>query len=53
MNDILDMYQELIIDHSRSPKNFGELRVKSHCARGHNQLCGDIIDLDILVNDDT
>jgi|SRR5579871_732212 len=53
MNDILDMYQELIIDHSRSPKNFGELLVKSHYARGHNQLCGDIIDLDILINEGT
>ena len=52
MNDILEMYQEIIIDHSRSPKNFGELVIKSHYARGHNQLCGDIIDLDILIEND-
>lgn len=52
MNDIFDMYQELIIDHSRSPKNFGTLTKKSHHARGHNPLCGDIIDLDMLVVND-
>lgn len=52
MNDIWDLYQELIIDHSRTPKNFGELTDKSHHARGHNPLCGDIIDLDVLVKDD-
>lgn len=51
MNDIYDMYQELIIDHARSPKNFGMLSEKSHNARGHNPLCGDIIDLDLLVKD--
>lgn len=51
MNDIFDLYQELIIDHSRSPKNFGALAEKSHHARGHNPLCGDIIDLDVLVVD--
>lgn len=51
MNDIFDMYQELIIDHSRSPKNFGSLSERSHHARGHNPLCGDIIDLDLHVED--
>lgn len=52
MNDILDLYQDLIIDHYRSPKNYGELAEKSHCARGHNPLCGDVIDLDLLVVND-
>lgn len=52
MSDIFDMYQELIIDHSRSPKNFGALANKSHDAKGHNPLCGDVIHLDVLVKDD-
>lgn len=51
-DDIYDMYQELIIDHSRSPKNFGNLADKSHQARGHNPLCGDIIDLFIKLEQD-
>jgi len=52
MNDILEMYQDVIIDHFRSPKNYGELLDKSHHGRGHNPLCGDVIDLDLLVDDD-
>lgn len=52
MNEINEMYQDLIIDHSRAPKNFGVLAQKSHHARGHNALCGDIIDLDVLVHDE-
>ena len=52
MNEIFDLYQELIIDHARAPKNFGRLDDKSHYARGHNPLCGDIIDLDVRIEDD-
>lgn len=52
MNEINEMYQDLIIDHSRTPKNFGTLTQKSHHARGHNALCGDLIDLDVLVHDE-
>lgn len=52
MSDIFDLYQELIIDHSKSPKNFGVLSNKSHNAKGHNPLCGDIINVDVLVKDD-
>lgn len=51
MNEIFDLYQELIIDHARAPKNFGRLADKSHHAEGHNPLCGDIIDLDVNVID--
>lgn len=52
MNDIMDLYQALIIDHAHSPKNFGTLLDKSHCAFGHNPLCGDRIQLDVLVKDE-
>jgi nitrogen fixation protein NifU and related proteins len=51
MNDLYDLYQELIIDHSRSPKNFGELLDKTHYAHGNNPLCGDSIDIDIRMKD--
>lgn len=49
MNDIFDLYQEMILDHSRSPKNFGTLSNRSHHACGHNPLCGDMIDIHLLV----
>lgn len=51
MNDIFDLYEELIIDHARSPRNFGMLPHKTHHARGHNPLCGDTIDLDMECRD--
>ncbi len=53
MTEIFDLYQDLIIDHARAPKNFGHLVDKSHHARGHNPLCGDVIDLDVMVQQDT
>ncbi len=52
MSAISDLYQEIIIDHSRSPKNFGGLSNKSHTAHGNNPLCGDIIDVDLFINND-
>jgi len=35
------MYQEVILDHNRKPRNYGELAHPSHQANGHNPLCGD------------
>ena len=52
-NDIFDLYQELIIDHSRSPKNFGRLKDKTHHACGHNPLCGDTVDIHLLMQGET
>ena len=40
MNDIADLYQELIIDHSRRPRNYRVLDA-AHSAEGYNPLCGD------------
>ena len=36
-----DLYQDLIIDHSKKPRNFGALADPSHTAEGHNPICGD------------
>lgn len=41
MLNLQDLYQELIIDHSRSPRHFGELPSPTHLAHGFNPLCGD------------
>ena len=35
------LYQELIIDHGKHPRNFGTLANASCCQAGHNPLCGD------------
>ncbi|HNB02210.1 MAG TPA: SUF system NifU family Fe-S cluster assembly protein, partial [Nitrosomonas sp.] len=39
------IYQEVILDHNRKPRNYGSLDQPSHHAVGHNPLCGDRIDL--------
>ena len=41
MADPKSLYQEVILDHNRKPRNYGELAQASHKAEGHNPLCGD------------
>lgn len=46
------LYRELILDHARSPRNFGKLEDATHEAEGINPLCGDKLKLYIDINDD-
>ena len=42
MEDTLrELYQEVILDHSRHPRHFGAIGDATHVAEGHNPLCGD------------
>ena len=41
MSDLRDLYQQVILDHYRAPRNFGALEPVSSCAEGYNPLCGD------------
>lgn len=41
MSDMRELYQQLIIDHGRHPRNFGELSAANHIKEGYNPLCGD------------
>jgi nitrogen fixation NifU-like protein len=43
MSSLLSLYQEIILDHNRSPRNFGKLEHVTHEAQGFNPLCGDKI----------
>ena len=43
--DLRDLYQDLIIDHNRSPRNFRKLAGAKHRAEGFNPLCGDKLTL--------
>lgn len=40
-DDLNDLYQQVILDHSKSPRNFHKLAGANHTAQGHNPLCGD------------
>jgi len=41
MADLRDLYQELILEHSKAPRNYRELNRPDHKAEGYNPLCGD------------
>ena len=45
MADYKALYQEVILDHNRKPRNFGTIEHASHHAVGHNPLCGDHINV--------
>ena len=53
MNDGLsDLYQEVILDHSRNPRNFGPAEGADLTAKGNNPLCGDRVTIFLKINDD-
>ena len=43
MSELSDLYQEVILDHCKRPRNFGPLADADHAAEGYNPLCGDKI----------
>ena len=52
ISDLSDLYQEVIIDHSRKPRNFRRLADANRTAQGHNPLCGDRITVDLKLQQD-
>lgn len=52
MSDHLrELYQEVILDHSRNPKHFGTLAHATHEAKGDNPTCGDRISVQLEIDD--
>jgi nitrogen fixation NifU-like protein len=47
-----DFYRENILDHYRNPRNKGRLDNPTHVHEEHNPLCGDVIRIDLRVNDE-
>lgn len=52
-DDLSDLYQQVILDHSKSPRNFRLLVNPSRTAQGHNPLCGDTVTLFVRFDGDT
>ena len=46
-----DLYQELVLEHKRSPRNFGHLSAPTHQARGTNPSCGDDLSVELAIAD--
>jgi nitrogen fixation NifU-like protein len=51
-SDLRELYQEVILDHSRHPRNFGALEDASGTAEGYNPLCGDQITVYLKMDGD-
>jgi nitrogen fixation NifU-like protein len=52
MSDLRDLYQEVILDHNKRPRNFRVLDPHTHQADGHNPLCGDKVTVYMAVKGD-
>jgi len=46
-----ELYQEMILDHSRHPRHFGELENATNRAEGYNPLCGDRVTVTLMLKD--
>lgn len=49
LDDLRDLYQDVILDHSRSPRNFHRLPHPTGDAEGHNPMCGDVVHVYVSV----
>jgi len=51
--DLRELYQEVILDHNKRPRNKGRLENPTHHADGYNPLCGDMVVIDVDAADGT
>ena len=52
MNMLDDLYQEVLLEHKKRPRNCGRLQCVHRCAAGHNPLCGDSISVQLAESGD-
>jgi nitrogen fixation NifU-like protein len=50
--ELKELYRDVILDHNRSPRNFGRLEPSDSQAAGHNPLCGDKLNLTLRLQGD-
>ena len=48
--DLKQLYQDIILEHGKSPRNFGKCEKHTHEAKGHNPLCGDQVHIYLKLN---
>jgi nitrogen fixation NifU-like protein len=53
MSELSDLYQEVILEHNKNPRNFREIENADKFAEGHNPLCGDQLKLYLAMENDT
>src|SRR6201987_4943130 len=52
MMDLRELYQDIILDHGRHPRNFRVIEHPTHFAQGHNPLCGDRVTVFVTLDGD-
>jgi len=53
MSELSELYQQVILDHNKKPRNFHKLESANHRADGHNPLCGDQLTVYLQLDGDT
>ena len=53
MDELRDLYQQVILDHNKNPRNYHKLEKANRMAEGNNPLCGDQFTVYLLLEDDT
>ena len=51
MSDLHELYQDIILDHNKRPRHYGVLTDYTHTAEGYNPLCGDKMDVYLIIKD--
>ena len=52
MSELSELYQQVILDHNKKPRNFHKLETANRSAEGYNPLCGDQLHIYLELNDD-
>jgi nitrogen fixation NifU-like protein len=52
MSELSELYQQVILDHNKKPRNFRKLETANHSAEGFNPLCGDQLTVYLSLEDD-
>ncbi len=52
MSELSELYQQVILDHNKKPRNFRKLETANHSAEGFNPLCGDHLTVYLKLEDD-
>jgi nitrogen fixation protein NifU and related proteins len=52
MSELSELYQQVILDHNKKPRNFRKLETANHLAEGFNPLCGDQLTVYLNLEDD-
>jgi len=53
MSELSELYQQVILDHNKKPRNFRKLETANYSAEGYNPLCGDQLTVYLNLEDDT